>query len=72
MGSFSKKFRKDEAFHLWLLFIDVVKERKGNSCVGNPGKDKVKSSQITFICIALLTIQILTKQLHNIKFKYQV
>ncbi len=28
---------------------------------------KVKSSQVTFIYIALLTIQIVTKQLHNIK-----
>ncbi len=27
----------------------------------------VKSSQVTFIYIALLTIQIVTKQLHNIK-----
>ncbi len=26
-----------------------------------------KSSQVTFIYIALLTIQIVTKQLHNIK-----
>ncbi len=29
--------------------------------------DQVKSSQVTFIYIALLTIQIVTKQLHNIK-----
>ncbi len=28
---------------------------------------QVKSSQVTFIYIALLTIQIVTKQLHNIK-----
>ncbi len=28
---------------------------------------QVKSSQVTFIYIALLTIQILSKQLHNIK-----
>ncbi len=30
-------------------------------------EDFVKSSQVTFIYIALLTIQIVTKQLHNIK-----
>ncbi len=30
-------------------------------------KMNVKSSQVTFIYIALLTIQIVTKQLHNIK-----
>ncbi len=30
-------------------------------------EDKNKSSQVTFIYIALLTIQIVTKQLHNIK-----
>ncbi len=29
----------------------------------------VKSSQVTFIYIALLTIQIVTKQLHNIKMR---
>ncbi len=28
---------------------------------------QVKSSQVTFIYIALLTIQIVSKQLHNIK-----
>ncbi len=33
-----------------------------DDCVG-----QVKSSQVTFIYIALLTIQIVTKQLHNIK-----
>ncbi len=32
-----------------------------------PADVKVKSSQVTFIYIARLTIQIVTKQLHNIK-----
>ncbi len=32
-----------------------------------PNVCQVKSSQVTFIYIALLTIQIVTKQLHNIK-----
>ncbi len=34
---------------------------------GGGGGGIVKSSQVTFIYIALLTIQIVTKQLHNIK-----
>ncbi len=34
---------------------------------GSPWEIPVKSSQVTFIYIALLTIQIVTKQLHNIK-----
>ncbi len=33
----------------------------------NPLETKDESSQVTFIYIALLTIQIVTKQLHNIK-----
>ncbi len=36
-------------------------------CWGECSKLLVKSSQVTFIYIALLTIQIVTKQLHNIK-----
>ncbi|XDV12309.1 hypothetical protein PO909_001013, partial [Leuciscus waleckii] len=29
-----------------------------------------KSSQVKYICIALFTIQIVSKQLHSIKLKY--
>ncbi len=36
-------------------------------CLKSSVKFQVKSSQVTFIYIALLTIQIVTKQLHNIK-----
>ncbi len=38
-----------------------------NSGMCSPLCSDVKSSQVTFIYIALLTIQIVTKQLHNIK-----
>ncbi len=41
----------DNQFQVWGIGIQVM----------------VKSSQVTFIYIALLTIQIVTKQLHNIK-----
>ncbi len=44
--------------------------RSATSPASHPGpksSGQIKSSQVTFIYIALLTIQIVTKQLHNIK-----
>ncbi len=41
--------------------ITTIHQTEAKNC------SKVKSSQVTFIYIALVTIQIVTKQLHNIK-----
>ncbi len=42
-------------------------ETKKNFTIFNEVRTSLLSSQVTFIYIALLTIQIVSKQLHNIK-----
>ncbi len=46
------------------ILLDMIFRSEGRVLIY---ENSIKSSQVTFIYIALLTIQIVSKQLHNIK-----
>ncbi len=51
----------------WAFFYNGVYVIVPLQVLGDGDAQEVKSSQVTFIYIVLLTIQIVSKQLHNIK-----